>query len=246
MTACQGTKGEETTTQDFSNDQVGNEPVDGVIRIAAIDRDRLNVDGSVTYRIDNVSDEDLESLSATVVFYYPPSGDSEIALSFETDVTEERSVVLFKGQSGFEISATSRVFAERKAKNQKLLATRLDVTREELVAAVERDAETPGTRLFNGRLECVAISPEDDRVRFDNPTLWVDLENISPRNVSNLEVKVVLLETVSRRRARESGWHKVKTLGPGQVGRATIDLSKLGRIFGEDILLKVRQSAGLF
>lgn len=247
LAAC-GSTGPKDDPRQFSSDQAGDEPLENIVRIVEVDRSTLETDGTVRYRLANVSGEDQESLAARVIFYYPPTQQGGIALPYDTDVTVETTVVLFKGQDDYVFSATSRTFADRSAAGDAVLATRIDVQKEEPIAMVARDGATPGTRVLNGQLECVGISDEDLRLGLDGaaPQLWLDFENVGREALSSIQIKVLFLDTQGDRVTGETGWHDLPELGAGERGRVDVELDGAGTVRNRPFLVRVRQSSGLF
>ena len=241
---------EGTAATEFSSDAAGDQPVPGVVRIDRVDRSTLATDGTVRYYLDNVSGEDQENLTARVIFYYPPTQQSDIALPFDTDVTEEKSIALFRGQGGFEFAAASRAFTERQAAGESILATRIELIVEELVQTVARDDTSPGTLLLNGQLECVGISPWELRSGMEggDPQLWLELQNVSAQRVSNVEVRVVFFDGDEDVRKAETAWAKLPALAPGERARATIDLAGIDLTQARRwrFFVRTRQTSGLF
>ncbi len=247
LSACASNAEQSPATQ-ATSDAAGAELANGAVRIASVDRSTLQTDGSVRYVLDNASNEDQEHLTARVVFYYPPTGTGSIALPFDTDVTDEIGVLLFKGQRGYELRATSRAFADRKAKGDQVLATRLDVQVEELIPTTARDGGVGGTRLLNGQLECVGIASEDLRNGLDGaaPEFWVEIENVAGRAIGNVEARAVFIDGVRGVRTGETKWSKVPRLEPGSRVKVPFDLSGAGEVRNRPFVIQVRQGSGLF
>ncbi len=226
----------------FSDDQPGDEPVPGVVRIVEVDRSALGTTGTVRYRLANLTREDVDNLSARVTFYYPPSQGGTIALPFETDVTAETSFVLFKGQDDFDFTVTSRAFEERVAAGEKVLATKIDVLQAEPIAMTARENGVAGTLVLNDSVECVGISPEDLRLGLDGapPQLWIEFENVSGRPLQSLELNVLFLDTQGEDVTGETGWQSMPSLAPGESQRVEVDLSKAGVVRNRPFLVQMR------
>ena len=206
-------------------------------------RSALETDGTVRYRVANLSDEDVPNLTARVVFYYPPGAEQTgIALPYVTDVTEETEFRLFRGQNDYEVVATSREFAARKEAGDAILATRLDVEQEKPIAITARDGSAAGTRVMKGRLECVAISPEDERLGMDGapPELWLDFANVSGERVKNVQFSAVFMDTQGEAIVSQTAWAALPTLEPGDTGRVEFDLSDVGSVRHLPFLVRAR------
>jgi hypothetical protein len=128
---------------EFADDNAGDWALVDAVRIVSVDRSAVNTDGSVRYVLENVTGEDQDTLTARITFFYPPSGDFD--LPYDTDVTEEMDVPLFKGQNDYVLSATSRVFAERAERGEKVLATNVSVSMAELVPIVAGRSNASGS-----------------------------------------------------------------------------------------------------
>jgi hypothetical protein len=219
------------TPTEVRDDVAGEEPLAGIVRIAQIDRSAAATSGVVKYYIDNVSGQLQEDLSWNVVFMYPPRQRGvNVVLPYDSDVTASKDLEMVGGQRGVVLTATSTEFASRTAAGEQLLATRLVVQKIELVPMVERDPVTgPGTKVLSGRLECVGLSPADDRIIKNPPELWIELENVSSQPVEDVEVKAVFMSSDGRTRAGETGWHAISSVQPGQAQRVTLDLSRINR-----------------
>ena len=242
--ACSATgpaKGDKTTYRD---DVAGGEPLAGVVQIVSIDRSTVNTDGTVRYRVKNLTQQDQETLSARVIFYYPPSEGSDIALPYEADVIDVK-LPLFKGQDNYELVATSEAFAERSAAGEAVLATELDVTLEVLVPVLARTAAAPGTRLLNGRLECVGISPEDARLGLDGtkPELWIEFENVSAKAVRNVQVSAVFMDTRGDVTTGETGWTRMSRVEPGERRRVELNLEGAGVVRNRPFLVRMKKGS---
>lgn len=225
----------------FSNDVAGDEPVPGVVRIVEVDRSALQTEGRVRYRLANLTRADVENLSARVTFYYPAREGAGIALPFETDVTEETAFVLFRGQEDYDLTATSRAFAERSEAGDQVLATEIDVLQAEPIPITARSGRASGTVLLDA-LECVAISPEDLRLGMDGaaPRLWFEFANTSGRPMNAVEMKVLFLDTLTKDVTGETTWQALPSFGPGESKRVEIDLAGAGQVRNRPFLVQMR------
>jgi hypothetical protein len=242
--ACTSTGAVDRDPTEYRSDVADDEPLAGVVRIVSVDRSSLNTDGTVRYRVKNLTGEDQQSLAARVVFYYPPSEDSGIELPFETDVIDV-DLPLFKGQDNYELVAVSEAFEARSAAGYTVLATELDVTMEVPVPVVARTASAPGTLLYNGRFECVGISPEDERLGLDGaaPVLWIELENVSTREVRNVQISAVFMDTQGEGATGETAWARLPRVDAGARERVTLDLSEAGPVRDRPFLVRVKKGS---
>ena len=223
---------------DFPDGTVGDEQL---VQISKIDRKGMHETGTVTYYVDNVSGERLRDLTYWVQFQWPPNNPQ---VPYDSDVTDQKSLVLVKGAAGEALTATSPEFAQRTSgdKPQKIQATRLIMMQERPVAAVSREEAGQGTLFVQGALECVAISPED--LLWESPgQLWIDFENVSDRSLSRLQVQVVFVD-ISEDVTGETKNERLATLKPGAKKRVTFDLSEAGTVRGREMRVRVTQRSG--
>jgi len=244
LVACRGATNDagEAPAQ-YSDDQPGDEPIPNTVRIVSIDRSRLQTDGTVTYRLENLTREDVDNLSARIVFYYPPTQGGDIALPFDTDVMDETSFTLVRGKQDYDIVSTSRAFPARSAAGDKVLATRLDVVQSEPVALTKREGDVAGTLVLNDQLECVDISDEDLRLGMEGaaPTLWIEFRNVWDRPVTGVVVQAVFLDTEGDRATYESDWSRLPNLAVGESGRVEFALTDAAAVRNRPFVVRVRR-----
>lgn len=212
------------------NDAAGQEPLPGIVRIAKVDR---APDGKVTYYLENVSGKLQEDLACRVNFLYAPTGKGAIAIADDWEPTALRDLVLLKGDTAKEVAA------ENPRPGQPVKATTITVENTPPVAAVMREGNQKGTgTLFlNRALECVGMASEDE---VHAGKLWIEVENVSNRKVSDLEARAVFVDSTGEKKA-ETKWTRMADLQPGARGRIAFDLSGLGRVGTFAFLVKVRQ-----
>lgn len=231
--AAAGCKGGQTQTADASGriDSSG-EPIPGVVRIVGVDH---AADGRVTYRVENISGKLQEDLAYRIRFRFPPTGNSAIEIRDDWETTAIRDLVLLKSDTAKEISA------DNPRPGSEIKETILNVENTPPVGAVARDAGPPGSgSLFLERaLECVKMAGEDE-VRAGK--LWIEVENVSGRRVTELEARAVFVDGDGVKQA-ESKWIGMRDLEPAARGRVDFDISQLGRVAVFTLLIKVRQQS---
>ena len=211
-------------------DAAGEAALAGVVRIAKVDR---APDGKVTYYLENISGKTQEDLTYRIDFMFPPKSTGAIDVREDHRVTPEKDLVLLK-------SDTAKAVTEPNPEpGNQVQATRILVQDSPPVGVVARDASGAGTLLLNGTIECVGLSPEDDRFG-DSPTLWIELENVSGRPISSLEAKAVFVGSVDKKQTK---WTAVKDMKPGARARIAFDLAGMGRVSTYNFFVKIRQQA---
>ena len=210
------------------------EALPGVVQIVGVEH---GADGKVTYKLSNISGRVQEDLSCSIAFRYPDTAQSAMVLH-EWQPTPLRDLVLLKSDTAKEITEANP------RPGQKVLETKLTVESTPPVDTVAREQGPPGSgTLFlpERSLECVTMAGEDD-VRAGK--LWIELENVSAKRVSDLEARVVFIDVdrqgTSRKQA-ETKWTPVAELDPGKRGKVEFDLAGLGPVGSYKFLVKIRQ-----
>jgi hypothetical protein len=227
--------GGQTTSASGRIDSAG-EPLPGIVKIVGVDS---GADGRITYRLENISGKVQEDLSYRIAFRYPETETSAFKL-YEWDAAPLRDLVLLKSDTAKEVSA------DNPRPGQKVLETKLTVENTPPVDTVARagGAAGTGTLFLERSLECTAMANEDE-VRAG--TLWIELENVSSKKVSEMEARVVFIDIVDRagtsRKQAETKWTPLADLDPGARGKVNFDLSGLGRVGSYKFLVKIRQQS---
>lgn len=234
LAGCKGEGGSKATDAAGNIDSAG-EALPGVVRIEGVEH---GADGKVTYRLANISGRVQEDLSYRITFRYPPTAQS-VGTLYEWDATPLRDLVLLKSDTAKDISA------DNPRPGQKVLETKLYLENIIPVDTVSRDDGPPGsgTLFLDRALECVTMAGED-AVRAG--TLWIELENVSSRKISDLEARVVFIDMDRQgtsRKVAESSWTPVAELQPGARGKVQFDLSQVGRVGSYKFLVKIRQQS---
>lgn len=202
----------------------------GVVRIAKVAH---APDGKVTYYLENISGKVQEDLTYWIDFSYPAVGNGAIEIREDHRVTPERDLVLLKSDLDKPVTESNP------EPGKKVESTKITVQDSPPVAVVARDASGSGTPLLNGALECVGLSPEEDRFG-DSPTLWIEVENVSGKAISGLEAKAVFVGSADK---KQSKWTGVKDLKPGARARVEFNLAGLGRLSTYTFFVKIRQQS---
>lgn len=217
------------------NDYADSEPLPGVVRIVKIVR---APDGKATYTLSNISGKLQEDLACHVNFIYDPSVDGAIAVRENREVSPERDLVLLKSDTAKDV-----VF-ENPRPGQPVRATIIEVQDSPPVAAVARDGAQmgTGTTFLNRALECVGMASEDE---IRDGKLWIDVENVSGRAVTELEAKAVFVDPLDKDHAKhgETKWTTVKDVKPGARTRIAFNIADLGRVSNYTFLVKIRQQS---
>ena len=235
LTGC-GSSGQATSVDASGRIDSAGEPLPGIVKILGVEP---GADGGITYRVANISGGLQEDLSYRIAFRYPETGNSAMKL-YEWDATPLKDLVLLKSDADKEISA------DNPRPGQKVLETKLTVESTPPVDTVARTggAAGTGTQFLERSLECTAMATEDD-VRAG--TLWIELENVSSRPLSELEARVVFIDIVDRlgnsRKQAETNWTPLAELKPGARGKVQFDLAGLGRVGSYKFLVKIRQQS---
>jgi len=213
-------------------DDVDVLPAGGIVEIVGRD---LAPDGRVTYTLKNASGKLQEDLTYRVNFHYPSTAQSVINIADDVEVSPERDLVLLKSD------VAKQITIENPKPGHKVLATKIAVQVSPPVAAVARDAGNPGTFFLNHALECVGMASEDE-IRAGS--LWIEVENVSDRALSELESRAVFVDQMTKEKAAETKWTPVKDL-PKRGARARIkfDLGGLGKVGNLSFLVKIRQTS---
>jgi hypothetical protein len=194
-------------------------------------------DGRVTYVLENVSGKLQEDLTYHVEFHYAAKGDSETVIKIADDIefSPERDLVLLK-------SDTAKVIAvENPRPGQPVKSASISVQSSPPVAAVFREPGNPGTFFLNRALECVGMASEDE-IRAG--ALWIEVENVSDRALSELESKAVFVDQMTKEKVAETKWAAVRDLATkGARARIQYDLSGLGKVGNLSFLVKIRQQS---
>jgi hypothetical protein len=197
-------------------------------------------DGRVTYVLENVSGKLQEDLTYHVEFHYDYAaapGDSQPVIKIADDIefSPERDLVLLK-------SDTAKVIAvENPRPGKPVKSASISVQSSPPVAAVYRDAGNPGTYFLNRALECVGMASEDE-IRAG--ALWIEVENVSDRALSELESKAVFVDQMTKEKVAETKWAAVRDLATkGARARIQYDLSGLGKVGNLSFLVKIRQQS---
>jgi len=231
--AAAGCKGGATQTADAAGriDSSG-EPIKGVVQIVGVDH---GADGRVTYRVANISGKLQEDLAYRIRFRYQATGQGAISIADDWETTPVRDLVLLKSDTAKEIAADN----PRPGKEVK--ETELNVENTPPVGVVARDDGPPGTgSLFLERaLECVRMAGEDE-VRAGK--LWIEVENVSGRRVTELEARAVFVDGAGVKQA-ETKWIAMRDLEAAARSRVDFDISELGRVAAFTLLVKVRQQS---
>jgi hypothetical protein len=220
---------------EFTSDRAGDKPLPGVVEIVKVDRAQ---DGKVTYTLSNVSGKLQEDLAYHVNFIYDPSVKGAIEMREDREVSPERDLVLLKSDTAKD------VVVENPRPGHVVRATMIEVQDSPPVAAVARDGATKGTgTLFlNRALECVAMASEDE---IREGKLWIDVENVSERAVSELEAKAVFVDAMDKENAKrgETKWTTVKDVKPGARTHVQFNIAGLGKVSNYTFLVKIRQQS---
>lgn len=215
-----------------ADDALRDELPEGIVAVAGVDH---APDGRVTYTLKNVSGKLQEDLTYHVEFHYQATGKGAIDIADEVEVSPERDLVLLKSDTAKTVSA------ENPKPGTPVKATKLAVQSSPPVAAVARDGSNPGTFFVNRALECVGMASEDE-IRAGS--LWIEVENVSDRALSELEARAVFVDQFTKEKAAETKWTAVKDLGKrGARARIAFDLSGLGKVGNLSFLVKIRQTS---
>jgi hypothetical protein len=203
--------------------------------VVRVDRRDVAPDGRVTYVLENVSGKLQEDLTYFVEFHYASTGKGAINIADEVEVSPERELVLLKSDLAKQITV------DNPKPGQKVLGAKLFVRSTPPVAAVARDASGPGTYFLNHAIECVGMaSPDELRAG----SLWIEVENVSDRPVSELEAKAVFVDQMTKEKGGETKWTVVRDLPKrGARARVQFDLGGLGKVDNLSFLVKIRQQS---
>ena len=219
----------------FVSDHADSEPLAGVVKIVKVDRAQ---DGRVTYTVANVSGKLQEDLAYHVNFMYDPSVKSAIEIREDREVSPEHDLVLLKSDEAKEI------VVENPRPGHVVRATVIEIQDSPPVAAVAREGGTKGsgTTFLNRALECVGMASEDE-IRAG--TLWIEVENVSDRPVSDLEAKAVFVDAMDKDHTKhgETKWTTVKDVKPGAKTRIDFNIAGLGKVSNYTFLVKIRQQS---
>lgn len=219
----------------FVSDHADGEPLPGVVKIVKVERAQ---DGRVTYTLANVSGKLQEDLAYHVNFMYDPSVKSAIEIREDREVSPERDLVLLKSD------AAKEIVVENPRPGHAVRATVIEVQDSPPVAAVAREGGVAGTgtTFLNRTLECVAMASEDE-IRAG--TLWIEVENVSGRAVSELEAKAVFVDAMDAGHTKhgETKWTTVKDVKPGAKSRIDFNIAGLGKVSNFTFLVKIRQQS---
>lgn len=213
-----------------SEDLADEMPTD-IVRVA---KKEPGPDGRVTYVLENVSGKLQEDLTFHVEFHYPATASGAINAD-DIEVSPERDLVLLKSD------VAKSITVDNPKPGHKVLATKLAVQSSPPIAAVARDANGPGTYFLNRAIECVGIASEDEvRAR----SLWIEIENVSDRSVSELEAKAVFVDQMTKEKGGETKWTAVRDISKkGARARIQFDLGGLGDVKNLSFLVKIRQQS---
>jgi len=191
-------------------------------------------DGRVTYVFENISGKLQEDLTYHVEFHYPASVEGAIK-SDEIEVSQEKDLVLLKSDLAKSISI------ENPKPGHAVVATRLAVQSSPPIAAVARDANGPGTYFLNRAIECVGMATPEE---IGAGSLWIEIENVSDRAVTELEAKAVFVDQMTKEKGAETKWADVRDL-PKKGARSRVDfnLGGLGKVANLSFLVKLRQKS---
>jgi len=210
---------------------LGDEMPTDVVRVA---KKEPGPDGRVTYVLENVSGKLQEDLTFHVEFHYPKTASGAIDAD-DIEVSPERDLVLLKSD------VAKSITVENPKPGHKVLGTKLAIQSSPPIAAVARDANNPGTYFLNRAVECVGMASEDD-VRAGS--LWIEIENVSDRAISELEAKAVFVDQMTKEKGAETKWTAVRDLSKkGARSRITFDLGGLGKVGNLSFLIKIRQQS---
>lgn len=189
-------------------------------RVVEIDTSRLAAAGIAGYVVDNVSDRDHEDLEFTITYHFSPTPQAGPLTMNDVEATAERPLTLFRSDRRKRLDGTCPGWTPERA--TRLRGTTLRLV-DSLPAALIARGPGPGTTLFNGRLECIAMATAGE-LDSPSPRLWVELENIDPRSrrASDLEAQAVFPSTGARTK-----WKSVPTIAPGQRARVEFDLKNV-------------------
>jgi hypothetical protein len=132
-----------------------------------------------TFVLKNTSAEDLDDLTARVIFFFPPTDNFS---EFSTEKVEDLFKVYRNDEHTISVTPSSA---------EELRHVEFDVTSGQmsLQATVTREGASPGSRLLGGMLECVGV---EDNLTFEHPTITFVVENVSSETVSMFEYQIVL------------------------------------------------------
>jgi hypothetical protein len=198
-------------------------------------------DGRVTYVLKNVSGQLQEDLTYRVKFHYAGTENNKdgngkaFQIADDVQVSLERDLVLLKSD------AAKSVVVDNPRPGQAVKDTRILVQVSPPVPSVARDAGSQGTFFLNHALECVGMASEDE-IRAGN--LWIELENVSDRALSELEGRAVFVDQFTKEKISETKWTSMPDLPQrGARSRVQFDLSGLGKVGNFSFLVKIRQQS---
>ncbi len=204
-----------------------------IVRVAKLDH---APDGRTTYVLENISGKLQEDLTYHVEFHYESkTAGGPIGIADDLELSPERDLVLLKGD------VAKPIVVENPRPGHAVKATTIAVQSSPPIAAVARDANNAGTFFVNHSLECVGMASEDE-IRAGS--LWIEVENVSDRPVTELEARAVFVDQFTREETAKTKWTAVKDLSRrGARSRIAFDLGGLGKVGALSFLVKIRQQS---
>lgn len=214
------------------SDETADEPMPGELVITQVDRSRLLSDGTVRYDVKNVSGGPLEVIWAVQFFHTDTDGKYSDA-GHRSEMSEELERLIAPS----EVTQLVTTSIDREP-GERILTTRLWAYSWIPLGTVPRQGDHRGTRfLDDGALECVALTGLWERPPFVDFTL----ENVSPGELTGLEVKAILVEPGGHLTVlHETEWVALPDVLPGKRVQKRFDLGM--DVYGKSCCIRVRRA----
>ena len=211
--ACQGTgktNGTAGTGGEMDAPAKGTRYLGGKLELDSIDVPAV-AGQPVTFDLMNVSGEDLDDVTATLILYTPST---HTMADYDTQKIEETFKIFRNDHFTMSVVPAGGAPVEKVG-----LIVDSGVTSAQ--PTLKREGGYPGSGFLGGLLECVDV---DDRTTFENPSITFTVENVSKETIEMLEYQVVLLKYGSV--IAETPWEFVEqTVAPGRSVALRADLS---------------------
>jgi len=132
-----------------------------------------------TVVLKNMSGEDLDDLTARLIFFFPPT---DRYSEYSTEPVDDLFKIYRNDTHTLSVTPSGR---------GEILKVELHVAsgQQSLQPTVAREGGSPGSRVLGGLLECVGV---DDQLTFEHPAITFTVENVSSESIDMFEYQVVL------------------------------------------------------
>lgn len=212
------------------SDEVGDRPAPG-LEIVALDRSRIEQDGSIRYTLRSTSADTWRRRWVRVCVYFSDAEGEDSRTEFETEYIPVADLRISEPHGEAEFAARSREVHQRLGDGERVVGTRLFVIDKFRGPTLARDANGPGERFTRwSKLECVGLASRND-LASDPPRMWVVVENVLGRRVDDVELRVVFLDPGTLLRTKNaSPWEFVPPLEAGESARVDLDVTGIRNV----------------